>query len=113
MKTPRVSLAKAIRLSSETVCTPGWQNCDRLRTRVVRLGNGLPMDSNVLRPITITWPVVIFLNHLKSSGKCHGILPPAPITRFSDMAAMALKGFTIRGVRGLDARRVKEPAHLE
>ena len=39
-----------------------------------RLGNGLPMDSKVFRPITITLPVVICLNHLKSSGRCHGIL---------------------------------------
>src|SRR5207244_2211617 len=39
-------------------------------------------------------PVVIFLNHLKSSGKCHGIALPMPITRLSDMAAMALKGLT-------------------
>src|SRR5438093_6846274 len=91
MKTPRVSLAKSIRLSSETVCTPGCENCDRLRTIVVRFGNGAPMDSNVFLPITMTCPVVIFLNHLKSPGKCHGILPPAPITRFSDIAVMALK----------------------
>ena len=41
-------------------------------------------------------PVVICLNHLKSSGKCHGILLPLPITRFSDMAAMALKCFIKR-----------------
>src|ERR1051325_3444757 len=43
--------------------------------------------------MTITWPMVIFLNHLKSSGKCHGILFPAPMTRLSDMAAIALKDF--------------------
>ena len=60
---------------------------------VVRFGSGLPMDSKVLRPMTMTWPVVICLNHLKSSGRCHGMRFPAPITRFSDMAAMALKGF--------------------
>src|SRR6185369_15026951 len=93
MKTPRVSLARSIWPSSETVRTPGCENCDRLRTIVVRFGSGLPIDSNVFRPITTTWPVVIFLNHLKSSGKCHGIFPAAPITRFSDMAAMALKGY--------------------
>jgi len=38
-------------------------------------------------------PVVIFLNHLKSSGRCHGILLPTPMTRLSGMAAMALNGF--------------------
>src|SRR5437773_11918684 len=70
----------------------GW--CDSVSTIVVRFGSGLPMDSKVLRPITMTWPVVICLNHLKSSGRCHGILLPAPITRSSDMAAMALKGCT-------------------
>src|SRR5882724_4958362 len=51
------------------------------------------MDSKVFRPITMMWPVVSCLNHLKSSGKCHGILFPAPITRLSDIAAMALKCF--------------------
>jgi len=61
---------------------------------VVRLGKHLPIESNVRRPMTMTCPVVIFLNHLKSSGKCHGILLPAPITRLSDMAAIALKGRT-------------------
>ena len=54
----------------------------------------MPIDSKVLRPMTTTWPVVIFLNHLKSSGKCHGILFPCPMTRFSLIAAMALKYFT-------------------
>ena len=58
---------------SETVCTPGYENRERLRTIVVRFGSGLPSDSNVFRPITMMWPVVIFLNHLKSSGRCHGI----------------------------------------
>jgi hypothetical protein len=46
-----------------------------------------------LRPMTITLPVVSCLNHLKSSGKCQGILLPAPMTRLRDMAAMALKRF--------------------
>src|SRR5882724_3132445 len=105
MKASRVSLAKSIRLRSETVCTPGCEKCDRLRTIVVRFGSGLPIDSNVLRPMTMTWPVVIFLNHLKSSGKCHGILLPAPITRLSDIAAIALRGFTTSNRnRRLDAR---------
>src|SRR6266849_3190136 len=61
---------------------------------VVRLGSGWPRDAKVLRPITTIWPVVIFLNHLKSSGRRQGILLPLPITRLSDMAAMALKCFT-------------------
>src|SRR5712672_2569091 len=80
---------------SEMVRTEGMGSGRRVSTTVVRLGSGVPMDSKVLRPITITWPVVIFLNHLKSSGKCQGILLPAPITRLSDMAAMALNGLRI------------------
>src|ERR1043166_7481407 len=91
MKTSRDSPAKSIWLRSEIVCTAGWKKFDRLRTMVVRFGNGLAMDSNVFRPITMTPPVVIFLNHLKSSARCHGIRLPRPMTRFSDMAAMALK----------------------
>src|SRR6266571_2024507 len=90
----RFGLSGSISLRLEMVCTAGIPSGERVRTIVVRLGNGLPMASNVFRPMTITWPVVIFLNHLKSSGRCQGILFPAPITRFSDIAAMALKGFT-------------------
>src|SRR5882724_10030848 len=89
-------------LRLETVRTPGIEAGELVRTTVVRLGNGLPMDSKVFRPMTITWPVVIFLNQLKSSGKCHGILFPAPITRLRDMAAMALNGF-----KGCDAGRYR------
>src|SRR5579863_4359904 len=65
----------------------------RLRTMLMRFGSGLPRLSNVLRPMMTTLPEVNCLNHLKSSGRCHGILLPAPITRFSDIAAMALKCF--------------------
>ena len=64
-----------------------------LMTIVLRFGNGRPMDSKVLRPMTIVWPVVICLNHLKSSGRCHGILLSQPMTRLRDMAAMALRRF--------------------
>src|SRR5437868_1064074 len=94
MNTARDSFAKSIRVNSETVCTPGCENCDRLRTIVVRFESGLPIDSKVLRPMTMTWPVVIFLNHLKSSGKCHGILFCEPMTRLRDIAAIALKEVT-------------------
>src|SRR5437763_1101632 len=83
-------------LRLEIVSTPGIVAGELVKTMVVRFGSGLPMDSKVFRPITTTWPVVIFLNHLKSSGRCQGILFPAPITRLRDMAAMALKGFTGR-----------------
>src|SRR2546426_8152523 len=94
MNTSRVSFARSISANARIAFTPGCSNCARLRTTVSRLGSGLPIDSNVLRPITITCPVVIFLNHLKSSGKCHGILLPWPMTRLIDMAAIALKCFT-------------------
>ena len=74
---------------------------------VFRFGSGLPMDSKVLRPITTTFPVVIFLNHLKSSGRCHGILFPFPMTRFSLIAAMALKYFMGGKSRVRPARHAK------
>src|SRR5258706_9476268 len=86
------------------VCTPGIGSGERVSTMVARLGKGLPMDWKVLRPMRMIWPVVIFLNHLKSSGRCQGILLPAPMMRLSDMAAMALKGFTaLHSDRSLDA----------
>src|SRR5438445_1629782 len=78
------------------VSTPATGLGERVRIMVVRLGRGLPIDSKVRRPMTTIWPVVIFLNHLKSSGRCQGILLPAPMTRLSDMAAIALKHFTGR-----------------
>src|SRR5436190_12567225 len=71
---------------------------------LTRSGNGLPRLSKVLRPITTTLPLVIFLNHLKSSGKCHGILFPWPMTRFSLIAAMALKCFTARAIGAVQHR---------
>ena len=66
----------------------------RVRIKFFRFGSGFPKLSNVLRPITTTFPMVVALNHLKSSGKCQGRVLPAPITRFRDIAAMALKYFT-------------------
>src|SRR5881397_810311 len=66
----------------------------RVRTKWRRFRSGLPRLSKVFRPITTTLPVVIFLNHLKSSGRCQGMVFPCPMTRFSLMAAMALKCFT-------------------
>src|SRR5437899_1015937 len=81
-------------LRLEIIRTSGIGVLELVSTIVMRFGKGLPMDSKVFRPIMITWPMVIFLNHLKSSGKCQGILFPAPMTRLRDMAAMALNGFT-------------------
>src|SRR6185369_4661780 len=65
--------------------------------RFFRLGRGRPRLSKVLRPMTTTLPIVVCLNHLKSSGKCHGILLSAPITRFNDIATMALRCFKVQG----------------
>ena len=50
----RAGSAGSIRLKSETVCTPGIGFGERVSTIVARFGKGLPMDSKVLRPITIT-----------------------------------------------------------
>ena len=86
---------------SETTSTSGICNCRRLSTNVSRFGSGRPIDSNVLRPIISTCPLVVCLNHLKSSGKCQGIRFPAPITWLSDIAAMALNGF--RGAHPVQA----------
>ncbi len=61
----------------------------RVKTTFVRFGSGFGRLRNVFRPMSTMPPVVSCLNHLKSSGRCHGICPPFPITRFSDMAAMA------------------------
>src|ERR1051325_2162995 len=88
--------------------TPGWAKPNLLSTTVSRFGSGLPMDSNVFRPITITCPVVVSLNHLKSSGMCQGILFPIPITRFSDIAAMALKCFKLRCPNSRAERRQRD-----
>src|SRR5882724_2283820 len=81
---------------TEIVRTPGIAVFERVSTRVMRLGSGWPMESKVLLPMTMTWPVVFRLNHWKSSGRCHGMRLPAPITRLRDMAATALNGFTNR-----------------
>src|SRR5690625_4507588 len=51
-----------------------------------RLGNTLPIESNVLRPMIIVCPVVLSLKNFKSSGKCHGISFSKPMTRFLSIA---------------------------
>ncbi len=57
-------------------------------TTIRRPGSGRPIDSQVLRPITIEWPIVSCLNRFRSAAKCHGSRPSRPMTPFSDMAAM-------------------------
>lgn len=74
------------------VRVPGAWKALRLRMNVSRPGRGRPMDSYVLRPMTSACPVVICLNHLKSSGKCQGMAPRRPMTRLRLIAAMAVQG---------------------
>ncbi len=38
------------------------------------------MESKVRRPMTIGWPIVVRLKNAKSSGRCHGIALPDPMT---------------------------------
>lgn len=98
MNTSRRSLAGSISDKLRATCTPGISVRERLNTIVLRLGSGLPTDSNVFRPMTKICPVVNCLNHLSSSGRCQGMRLRQPMTRFSDMAAMALKRFTVVNV---------------
>ena len=67
---------------------PGASNPGlRLITMFSRPGSGLPSDSQVRRPMITGWPSVSFLKCRRSSGRCHGSLPPAPITPFFATAA--------------------------
>src|ERR1700746_1028790 len=61
----------------------------RVTTRLRRPGRGLPMDSKVLRPIKMGWPIVTSLNHLCSPRRRQGILLFCPITRFRVIATIA------------------------
>src|SRR5436190_12532496 len=46
------------------------------------------MESKVCRPITRTCPIVVRLKNAKSSGRCHGMSGPLPMTPFRATAAM-------------------------
>ena len=50
----------------------------RVATMLTRPGSGRPSETNVLRPMRIAWPMVVCLNHAKSSGMCQGIFPSRP-----------------------------------
>jgi hypothetical protein len=56
---------------------------------LVRFGNGRPSDSQVLRPISTQWPVVVALKYFRSTGKCHGMAPFCPMALSAFMATMA------------------------
>src|SRR5690554_7307200 len=62
-------------------------------TTFIRPGSGLPMESQVLRPIMMGLPMVACLKYLRSPGRYHGRLLFRPITRFRDMAT--IKAFRI------------------
>ena len=70
-----------------TVSTPAASiGRPRVMTRLRRPGNALPMDSKVLRPISMGLPMVTLLKCLRSAGRCHGRRFELPITPFSAMA---------------------------
>src|SRR6476659_2670739 len=74
--------------------TPGIDCADRLSTSTSRPVKGTGSASNVFRPTTTMLPMVVALNQARSAGRCQGTLVPDPMTRFCDMAAIALNGFT-------------------
>ena len=57
---------------------------------VRRPGSTRPIESNVLRPMTIGWPIVVRLKNAKSSGRCHGMSLSAPMTPLRPTAAMSV-----------------------
>ena len=54
----------------------------------LRPGSDRPMLTHVLLPMMMGQPIVRSLKYFQSSGRCHGIAPPMPMTLFSDAAAM-------------------------
>ena len=73
------------------ICREGAERAARivgdLRT-FCRPGNGLPMDSKVLRPMTMGLPSVSCLKRLRSSGRCQRSALPRPLTQLSAAATM-------------------------
>ena len=65
----------------------------RVNTILRRLGNGLPMESKVFRPIKMVLFRVSFLKCLRSFGKRHGKSLSTPITRLLEKATMWLNNF--------------------
>ena len=72
--------------------TLGWlpRRLSRVTTMVRRPGRARPIDSNVLRPMTSGWPMVVALKWARSSGRCHGIPPSRPMTPLRPTAAMSV-----------------------
>ena len=70
----------------ETTSQPGASNpACRVMTMFCLPGSGRPIDSQVLRPITVGLPMV---TALKSSLSRQGNAPPAPMTPFSEAATI-------------------------
>ncbi len=91
-----------------TTTIPSEFHCGfREITILIRLGSGLPMDSNVLRPMMIGCPVVNCLNRFKSFGKCqiNSLLFPMVLSSaFATMVviiSMKLNEKSFRGTRNL------------
>lgn len=57
-------------------------------TMFFRFGSGLPIDSNVLRPIMTVLPVVASRKRFMSPESFHGIVPSFPMIPFRETAAM-------------------------
>ena len=55
------------------------------------MGKGLPMESKVLRPMTIVWPVVVRLKKARSSGKRQGRVLLIPIPPLRSVATTSVK----------------------
>ena len=63
------------------------------------------MDSNVLRPMIMVWPMVSALNRFRSAGSRHGRPPSAPIVPFRATAATrVISARSSYGDRSLDSR---------
>ena len=73
-----------------TVAPSADQLVSRVRTMLCRLGRGLPIESHVLRPMTMLLPIVTCLKCFNSAGKCQGIRPSNPISLFLPIAAISV-----------------------
>ena len=57
-------------------------------TTTLRRPGSAPIESNVRRPMTIGWPIVVRLKNLRSSERCHGMVRPSPMTPLRPTAAI-------------------------
>ena len=94
------SLAQASNASPtlQTFSAPGANQFRFLvRTRWRRPGSNPGRLSKVLRPITMTVPIVSALNRLRSAGMCQGSLPARPMIPLRARATtMVISGLSIQ-----------------